>query len=75
MEQVQLDDTAKMLNTERRRIYDIVNVFEAVQIMSRVNIGVFLISQNSKIEKVSIGFCRLQIKHKKYWRAMTSFGL
>jgi len=34
--EVQLDDTAKQLNTERRRIYDIVNVFEAVQIMSRV---------------------------------------
>ena len=35
--EVQLDDTAKLLNTERRRIYDIVNVFEAVQIMSKVN--------------------------------------
>ena len=34
--EVQLDDTAKLLNTERRRIYDIVNVFEAVQIMSKV---------------------------------------
>ena len=35
--EVQLDDTAKLLNTERRRIYDIVNVFEAVQIMSKVS--------------------------------------
>lgn len=34
--EVQLDDTAKLLHTERRRIYDIVNVFEAVQMMSRV---------------------------------------
>ena len=34
--EVQLDDTAKLLHTERRRVYDIVNVFEAVQMMSRV---------------------------------------
>ena len=34
--ELQLDDTARALHTERRRIYDIVNVFEAVQIMSKV---------------------------------------
>ena len=34
--EVHLDDTARMLNTERRRIYDIVNVLEAVQMMSKV---------------------------------------
>ena len=34
--ELQLDDTARALSTERRRIYDIVNVFEAVQIMSKV---------------------------------------
>ena len=51
MEQVQLDDTAKLLNTERRRIYDIVNVFEAVQIMSKVNIRMIIISLNSKLKK------------------------
>ena len=34
--EIQLDDTARALQTERRRIYDIVNVFEAVQIMSKV---------------------------------------
>ena len=34
--ELQLDDTARVLSTERRRIYDIVNVFEAVQIMSKV---------------------------------------
>jgi len=39
--EVQLDDTAKQLNTERRRIYDIVNVFEAVQIMSKVGKNVY----------------------------------
>jgi len=39
--EVQLDDTAKLLNTERRRIYDIVNVFEAVQIMSKVGKNVY----------------------------------
>ena len=35
--ELQLDDTARLLCTERRRIYDIVNVFEAVQIMSKVS--------------------------------------
>ncbi len=35
--QIHLDDTARMLNTERRRIYDIVNVLEAVQMMSKVS--------------------------------------
>jgi len=39
--ELQLDDTARVLNTERRRIYDIVNVFEAVQIMSKVGKNVY----------------------------------
>ena len=39
--ELQLDDTAKALQTERRRIYDIVNVFEAVQIMSKVGKNVY----------------------------------
>ena len=39
--EVQIDDTAKLFNTERRRIYDIVNVFEAVQIMSKVGKNVY----------------------------------
>ena len=39
--ELQLDDTARVLATERRRIYDIVNVFEAVQIMSKVGKNVY----------------------------------
>ena len=39
--ELQLDDTARLLQTERRRIYDIVNVFEAVQIMSKVGKNVY----------------------------------
>jgi len=39
--ELQLDDTARALHTERRRIYDIVNVFEAVQIMSKVGKNVY----------------------------------
>ena len=31
-----LDDLAKQMCTERRRIYDIVNVLEAVQMMTKV---------------------------------------
>ena len=34
--QIHLDDLARILNTERRRLYDIVNVFEAVNMMSKV---------------------------------------
>eukprot|EP00096_Caligus_rogercresseyi_P012818 TRINITY_DN5494_c0_g1_i1.p1 TRINITY_DN5494_c0_g1~~TRINITY_DN5494_c0_g1_i1.p1 ORF type:complete len:596 (+),score=213.79 TRINITY_DN5494_c0_g1_i1:55-1842(+) len=34
--EIQLDDLAKQMNTERRRIYDIVNVLEAVQMMTKV---------------------------------------
>ncbi|CAB4069167.1 E2F7_8 [Lepeophtheirus salmonis] len=33
---IQLDDLAKQMNTERRRIYDIVNVLEAVQMMTKI---------------------------------------
>lgn len=36
--EIHLDDLAKQMNTERRRIYDIVNVLEAVQMMTKVNI-------------------------------------
>ncbi len=35
--EIQLDDLAKQMATERRRIYDIVNVLEAVQMMTKVN--------------------------------------
>jgi hypothetical protein len=42
--QIHLDDTARMLNTERRRIYDIVNVLEAVQMMSKVSTEVLNVS-------------------------------
>jgi len=40
--EVHLDDTARMLNTERRRIYDIVNVLEAVQMMSKVSVPCYV---------------------------------
>ena len=36
--EIPLDDLAKQMCTERRRIYDIVNVLEAVQMMTKVNI-------------------------------------
>ena len=35
--EIPLDDLAKSMNTERRRIYDIVNVLEAVQMMTKVS--------------------------------------
>ena len=41
--ELQLDDTARALSTERRRIYDIVNVFEAVQIMSKVYLSFIIV--------------------------------
>ena len=31
-----MDDLAKQMGTERRRIYDIVNVLESVQMMTKV---------------------------------------
>lgn len=31
-----MDDLAKQMSTERRRIYDIVNVLESVQMMTKV---------------------------------------
>ena len=34
--EIHLDDLARNLNTERRRVYDIVNMFEAVNMMSKV---------------------------------------
>ena len=34
--EIPLDDLAKQMCTERRRIYDIVNVLEAVQMMTKV---------------------------------------
>ena len=36
--EIPLDDLAKQMCTERRRIYDIVNVLEAVQMMTKVRI-------------------------------------
>ena len=36
--EIQLDDLAKQMATERRRIYDIVNVLEAVQMMTKVRL-------------------------------------
>ena len=35
--EIPLDDLAKQMCTERRRIYDIVNVLEAVQMMTKVS--------------------------------------
>jgi len=35
--EIPLDDLAKSMSTERRRIYDIVNVLEAVQMMTKVD--------------------------------------
>ena len=37
--EIPLDDLAKQMSTERRRIYDIVNVLEAVQMMTKVRSG------------------------------------
>ena len=34
--EIHLDDLAKQMGTERRRIYDIVNVLESVQMMTKV---------------------------------------
>ena len=36
--EIPLDDLAKQMATERRRIYDIVNVLEAVQMMTKVRL-------------------------------------
>jgi len=36
--EIPLDDLAKSMSTERRRIYDIVNVLEAVQMMTKVSL-------------------------------------
>lgn len=35
--EIHLDDLAKQMGTERRRIYDIVNVLESVQMMTKVS--------------------------------------
>ena len=40
--EIPLDDLAKQMATERRRIYDIVNVLEAVQMMTKVRLTIFL---------------------------------
>ncbi|TRY73110.1 hypothetical protein TCAL_05555 [Tigriopus californicus] len=34
--EIQLDDLAKQMGTERRRIYDIVNVLESIQMMTKI---------------------------------------
>ena len=39
--EIPLDDLAKQMSTERRRIYDIVNVLEAVQMMTKVRFFTF----------------------------------
>ena len=44
--EIPLDDLAKQMCTERRRIYDIVNVLEAVQMMTKVNL--FLLPNNCR---------------------------
>ena len=52
--EIPLDDLAKQMATERRRIYDIVNVLEAVQMMTKViffKIYVKTISVNWRYEK------------------------
>ena len=41
--EIQLDDLAKQMSTERRRIYDIVNVLEAVQMMTKVSEPFYLL--------------------------------
>ena len=49
--EIPLDDLAKQMSTERRRIYDIVNVLEAVQMMTKVsilNFPAFSDRENSK---------------------------
>ena len=49
--EIQLDDLAKQMATERRRIYDIVNVLEAVQMMTKVRLlAQFLKRLNCKIQ-------------------------
>jgi hypothetical protein len=37
--EIPLDDLARQMSTERRRIYDIVNVLESVQMMTKVSVG------------------------------------
>ena len=50
--EIQLDDLAKQMATERRRIYDIVNVLEAVQMMTKVRLfALFLKGLNCKIQQ------------------------
>jgi len=57
--EIPLDDLAKAMLTERRRIYDIVNVLEAVQMMTKVNLFLnFLIGKN--LQCVSCLYSRLE---------------
>ena len=51
--EIPLDDLAKQMATERRRIYDIVNVLEAVQMMTKVLL-IILFSVKILSKKVEI---------------------
>lgn len=51
--EIPLDDLAKQMATERRRIYDIVNVLEAVQMMTKVRL-IILFSVKILSKKVEI---------------------
>ena len=51
--EIPLDDLAKQMATERRRIYDIVNVLEAVQMMTKVRL-IILFSVKILRKKVEI---------------------
>ena len=60
---ISLDETVKKLGTERRRIYDIINVLESLQMASKVNLNIcfclqfefFLISLIVQISACVIG--------------------
>ena len=53
--EIPLDDLAKQMATERRRIYDIVNVLEAVQMMTKV----LLKQKNLDLEWSTLGITSL----------------
>ena len=53
--EIPLDDLAKQMCTERRRIYDIVNVLEAVQMMTKVRVvgNTIFIKNYDKYSKIT----------------------